>query len=105
MPEQTRNLQHTLAVTAKIIYSEWFRRFSSLSQVQRVVTYIRRFADIARKRESSKGYLRQSELDKSLLLVIRLTQRHHFHDLYKSLLTPSKVIPTSFQSTTKRLSV
>lgn len=89
LPEQVIALKHTLAIVTTTCDLEWFRRFSSLTRLQRVIAYIHRFANRARKRDSPKGFLRHNELVNALLLVIRLTQQHYYRDLHRSFTSTS----------------
>lgn len=96
VPEQTSHPLDAVTLTTTIDDPEWFHRFSSLTRLQRVISYMHRFIDRVRKRSSLDGYLRHSELENSLFLVVRLTQQHHFPVLHKSFgSTSAEVLPIS----------
>ncbi|XP_008178240.1 uncharacterized protein LOC103307749 [Acyrthosiphon pisum] len=50
---------------------EWFIRFSSFHQMIRVVAQVRRFIRLCQKRKVELGFLKQSELDEAMLVIVR----------------------------------
>lgn len=64
--------------------SEWFCRFSTLTRLQRVIAYMRRFVNKTRRLKVSTGFLQHTELEQSLSLVIQLTQKRYFQNLHQS---------------------
>lgn len=53
---------------------EWFSRFSSYTNMLRVVSWLRRFISTRRGRAYSQNYLCQSELNESLTVIIKASQ-------------------------------
>lgn len=74
-------------LTNTYIYNDcdWLSRFSSLLRMQRVLAYVRRFINRARKRSFVLGPITTNELDVSMLFVIRVTQRTYFSDVIRAL--------------------
>ncbi|CAI6364177.1 unnamed protein product [Macrosiphum euphorbiae] len=96
VPEQASHTLSAVTLATHVDDPEWFKRFSSLTRLQRVISYMHRFTDRARKRQSVLGYIRHTELERSLFLVIRLTQDQHFSALRKSLTSvPPEASPIS----------
>lgn len=57
-----------------------FEKFSSLSTLQRVVAFCRRFIDNSRKSVTRQtGFLTVQELESALLLLVKLAQQQEFH--------------------------
>ncbi|XP_050054515.1 uncharacterized protein LOC126549425 [Aphis gossypii] len=64
---------------------EWAIRFSSFNQMIRVTAQVLRFIQMCRKRSVELGYLRQSELDAAVQVVVKVAQRCYLSDLVGSL--------------------
>jgi len=65
---------------------EWFSRFSSYLNMIRVVAWIRRFMYLSRKKRSyPECFLTREELDESLLVIVKHSQRHWFSKLISDL--------------------
>ncbi|KAL4134958.1 hypothetical protein QTP88_006638 [Uroleucon formosanum] len=76
---------------------EIFRRFSSLTRMQRTLVYVWRFIDHCKQRPVSSGPLTRIELNRSLLISIKLTQDFYWEGLRKQLEnTSASMTPNSF---------
>ncbi|XP_050054711.1 uncharacterized protein LOC126549477 isoform X2 [Aphis gossypii] len=75
---------------------EIFRRFSSLTRMQRTLAYVWRLIDRCKRRPVSSGPLTQIELNRTLLNIIKLTQNFYWEDLRKQLEnTSASITPNS----------
>ncbi|CAH1725014.1 unnamed protein product [Aphis gossypii] len=75
---------------------EIFRRFSSLTRMQRTLAYVWRLIDRFKRRPVSSGPLTQIELNRTLLNIIKLTQNFYWEDLRKQLEnTSASITPNS----------
>jgi len=97
LPELKSNrIEISLLTTVVDTELDFLKRFSSLNQMQRVITYIQRFKQRARKISSEVRPITLEERNSSLLVVIQITQRHYFTDLRRMLESPThKISPRS----------
>eukprot|EP00102_Acyrthosiphon_pisum_P020672 XP_016657882.1 PREDICTED: uncharacterized protein LOC107883053 [Acyrthosiphon pisum] len=70
---------------------EWFIRFSSFHQMIRVVAQVRRFIRLCQKRKVELGFLKQSELDEAMLVIVRSAQECYLSQLVVGLRRGSPV--------------
>lgn len=64
---------------------EWFDRFSSYQRMLRVVAWVNRFVSKCRKLPVGSGTLTYAELNSSVKIVVRSSQRTHFPALIREL--------------------
>lgn len=75
---------------------DFLNKFLSLGQMQRVMAYIQRFKQRIRKLTSEVGPITLNERNSSLLVLIHVTQRHYFPDLFRLLESATlKISPRS----------
>lgn len=69
-----------------------FERFSSFTRMIRVTVYMCRFIKHSRKQPTFIGYIRSEEKADALTLIIKLTQREHFQQLFGMLSSPTTTV-------------
>lgn len=67
--------------------NEWLSRFSTLTRLQRVLVYMRRYIAFKRHFPFHAGYIRRSELEDSIKTLVKITQANDFHATFKCLLS------------------
>lgn len=65
--------------------AEWYSRFSNFTRMLRVVAWIRRFTGRCQKKFYSHEFLSRTELDESLVIIVRLAQCQSFAELQMTL--------------------
>jgi len=94
--EQLPEIKPVCLVTREETPCEWSLRFTSFNQMIRVIAQVLRFIQMCRKKSVELGYLRQSELDAAVHVVVKNAQRRYVSDLVDSLLKgttiPSKSV-------------
>lgn len=60
---------------------EWFARFFSFHHIIRAVAHMRRFILMCRRRTVESGFLKQSELDAALQVVVKNAQEYYLNNL------------------------
>ncbi|XP_025192697.1 uncharacterized protein LOC112592764, partial [Melanaphis sacchari] len=79
--EQLPEIKPVCLVTREEPPCEWYTRFSSFNQMIRVTARLRRFIQLCRKQRVESGFLRQSELDAALHVIVRHSQQCYLSDL------------------------
>ncbi|CAI6366622.1 unnamed protein product [Macrosiphum euphorbiae] len=75
---------------------DWVTQFSSLKRMQRMVAFMLRFVNRARKLPIHDGPIQYTETEEAMLHIVRMTQRSYFANLFNTLKSPtSKVSPRS----------
>ncbi|CAI6355096.1 unnamed protein product [Macrosiphum euphorbiae] len=95
LPETRPNVTTVLTVNVQSPSLELFSRFSSLSKLQRVLSFVLRFLRRLRRQSVNFGPLTLAEREAALFVVVQRTQQHHFSDLSNMLKTKSEVTPSS----------
>ncbi|KAF0769852.1 Integrase catalytic domain-containing protein, partial [Aphis craccivora] len=95
LPETKPNVTLTLTAAVSPSPLELFNRFSSLSRMQRVLSFVFRYLSRLRRRPVCSGPLMFSEREAALFAVVRQTQRYHFSDLHNMLKKQSTISPPS----------
>ncbi|XP_008178271.1 uncharacterized protein LOC103307771 [Acyrthosiphon pisum] len=95
LPETRPNITTMLTVNVQSPSLELFSRFSSLSKLQRVMSFVLRFLRRLRHQSVNVGPLTLAEREAALRVVVQRTQQHYFSDLSNMLRTKSAVTPSS----------
>lgn len=93
LPELKTSVQRILHICEK--EDRWMERFSSISRMQRVLSYCIRFTDRARKRSTPTGPISHAEYNQVLHRIIKYTQQIHFSDLYKQIHKRMDIVPST----------
>lgn len=80
LPEQK---VQTFANTIK--FGTFFKDYSNLSKLQRIIAYILRFKNNCLKTQNISGNLKPVELSNALKIIIKVEQQNHFNDEIKNL--------------------
>lgn len=96
LPERKLVVDTVHLVTVPCGDTSWLERFSSFTRLQRVLVHIRRFIACSRQLPTYTGYIRQSELDDALKILVKTTQSQNLYSVVIGL-TSSKntAIPVS----------
>ncbi|CAI6375297.1 unnamed protein product [Macrosiphum euphorbiae] len=92
LPETRPNVTTVLTVNVQSPSLELFSRFSSLSKLQRVLSFVLRFLRRLRRQSVNFGPLTLAEREAALFVVVQRTQQHHFSDLSNMLKTKSELV-------------
>lgn len=95
LPETRPQEAAVLSVSIQSPTLELIQRFSSLTRMKRVLSYIFRFCDRLRRKPVCTGPLEFAEREKSFLVIVKCTQEHYFAGLIKELQSQSIVTPSS----------
>jgi len=85
LPERQIPTESSNLVTVPTLSTDWLQRFSSFTRVTRIVAHMYRFICRIRNQFSYSGFIRWSELEHALKIIVKVTQSHEFRDLIKTL--------------------
>lgn len=74
LPERKLVVEAVHLITATCGETSWLERFSTFTRLQRVLVHIRRFIAGALRLPMHSGYIRFSELEDALKVLVRITQ-------------------------------
>ncbi|XP_060882006.1 uncharacterized protein LOC132953650 [Metopolophium dirhodum] len=83
--DQLPEVQPACVVAQSHPPEEWYARFSSFDHMIRVVARLRRFISRCRKMDVETGFLKQSELDTALIMVVKSAQNCFFREVISNL--------------------
>jgi hypothetical protein len=101
LPERKLVSETVHLVTLPYSDTSWLERFSNFTRLQRVLVYIRRFIARGRQLPAYSGYIRQSELEDALKVLVKITQSQNF---YSFILSLSSYKTTAIPASLARLS-
>ncbi|CAI6344950.1 unnamed protein product [Macrosiphum euphorbiae] len=96
LPEYRSTMPKTCLASLVNVDVDWVTQFSSLKRMQRVVAFMLRFVNRARKLPIHDGPIQYTETEEAMLHIVRMTQRSYFANLFNTLKSQtSKVSPRS----------
>lgn len=94
LPDEQLSELKLVSLATHIDYElEWFLRFSSYTNMIKVISWVRRFIGRCRGQIYNSSFLSRSELNDTLTIIVRTSQRCSLNNLYEDLIhqrTPSR---------------
>lgn len=85
LSEHISNLASVHIITTSHFDTHWLKRFSSFTRLQQTYDYMRHFIAYTQKMPAHSGFIRYTELDDVLKVLVHITQMHNFLELFKVL--------------------